>query len=339
MAPIGAPSIPGPTTPTEEPDKPQGTFLLGRYQVVDKIGVGSMASVYLALMHGPGGFQKWAAIKLLHPHLAEDDQFVDMFLDEGRIAAGIQHENVAQVFDMGRDGATYWIAMEYLHGEPLREVMLRADERRLRISPELAATICADAAEGLHAAHELRGKNGQLLGLIHRDVTPHNLFLTYDGHTKLIDFGIAKAADRLASTQPGTLKGRLAYMSPEQVRGAEVDRTTDIFTLGIVLWELTTNQRLFHMDTHFDTLEKVRVCEVPPPSSIVAGYPLGLESIVMRALAKRRQDRFQTALELSDTLRRFVVQRAASAGPKAVAQFVYQLFADRIEKRGMSLPR
>ncbi|KYF94942.1 hypothetical protein BE20_05015 [Sorangium cellulosum] len=292
-----------------------------------------MASVHLARMDGPGGFQKWVAIKRIHPHLVEDDQFVDMFLDEARIAAGINHANVAQVFDLGKDDNTYWIAMEYLHGEPLREVMRRAEERRLRISPELAARICSDAAEGLHAAHELRGKNGQLLGLVHRDVTPHNLFLTYDGYTKVVDFGIAKVADRLSSTRAGTLKGKLAYMSPEQVRGNEVDRTTDVFALGVVLWELTTNQRLFRMDTDLDTLEKVQACVVPPPSTIVPDYPIELESVVMKALAKHRQDRFQTAREFSRALQNFLMRSGIFVGSEEVAQFVQQVFADRIQKR------
>ncbi|MEJ7730972.1 MAG: protein kinase [Polyangiaceae bacterium] len=314
-------------------DKAPGTFFLGRYRVVDEIGVGGMASVHLARMDGPGGFQKWVAIKRIHPHLVEDDQFVDMFLDEARIAAGINHANVAQVFDLGKDENTYWIAMEYLHGEPLREVMRRAEDKRAQVTPELAARICSDAAEGLHAAHELRGKNGQLLGLVHRDVTPHNLFLTYDGYTKVVDFGIAKVADRLSSTRAGTLKGKLAYMSPEQVRGAEVDRTTDIFALGVVLWELTTSQRLFRMDTDLDTLEKVQACVVPPPSSLVPDYPVELESVVMKALAKRKQDRFQTARELSRALQNFLMRRGAFVGPEEVAQFVRQVFSDRIQKR------
>jgi serine/threonine protein kinase len=259
-------------------DKAAGTFFLGRYRVVEEIGVGGMASVHLGRMDGPGGFQKWVAIKRIHPNLVEDDQFVDMFLDEARIAAGINHANVAQVFDLGKDEGTYWIAMEYLHGEPLRELMRRCEERNQAISCDVAARLCADAAEGLHAAHELRGKNGQLLGLVHRDVTPHNLFVTYEGYTKVVDFGIAKVADRLSETRAGTLKGKLAYMSPEQVRGQDdVDRTTDIFALGVVLWELTTNQRLFRMDTDLDTLEKVQACVVPPPSTIVPGYPIELE--------------------------------------------------------------
>ena len=311
----------------------QATFFLGRYRVVDEIGVGGMASVHLARMDGPGGFQKWVAIKRIHPHLVEDDQFVDMFLDEARIAAGINHANVAQVFDLGKDDNTYWIAMEYLHGEPLREVMRRAEDRGQRIAPDLAARICADAAEGLHAAHELRGKNGQLLGLVHRDVTPHNLFITYDGYTKVVDFGIAKVADRLSSTRAGTLKGKLAYMSPEQVRGAEVDRTTDIFALGVVLWEITTNQRLFRMDTDLDTLEKVQACIVPPPSTMVPGYPLELEACLMKALSKRKQDRYQTAREFSRALQSYLVRSGAFVGAEEVAGFVRHVFADRIQKR------
>jgi serine/threonine protein kinase len=314
-------------------DKNHETFFLGRYRVVDEIGVGGMASVHLARMDGPGGFQKWVAIKRIHPHLVEDDQFVDMFLDEARIAAGINHANVAQVFDLGKDDNTYWIAMEYLHGEPLREVMRRCEERQNVITPELAARICADAAEGLHAAHELRGKNGQLLGLVHRDVTPHNLFCTYDGYTKVVDFGIAKVADRLASTRAGTLKGKLAYMSPEQVRGAEVDRTTDIFALGVVLWELTTGHRLFRMDTDLDTLEKVQACVVPPPSTIHPDYPVELESVVMKALAKRKEDRYPTARELSRALQGYLMRRGIMVGPEEVAVFTREVFSDRIQKR------
>src|SRR3954454_4654626 len=327
--PGGAPGSPAPASASprgKAEDKQPGTFFLGRYRVVDEIGIGGMASVHLARMDGPGGFQKWVAIKRIHPHLVEDDQFVDMFLDEARIAAGINHANVAQVFDLGKDDNTYWIAMEYLHGEPLREMMRRAEERRMRITPELAARICSDAAEGLHAAHELRGKNGQLLGLVHRDVTPHNLFLTYDAYTKVVDFGIAKVADRLSSTRAGTLKGKLAYMSPEQVRGAEVDRTTDISALGVVLWELTTNQRLFRMDTDLDTLEKVQACIVPPPSTIVRDYPPELEAVVMKALAKRKQDRYATAREFSKALQNYLLRRGAFVGPEEVAQFIRHVF-------------
>jgi serine/threonine protein kinase len=331
----GSPGGPGSQTGTRNKDqnKNAGTFFLGGYRVVDEIGVGGMASVHLARMDGPGGFQKWVAIKRIHPHLVEDDQFVDMFLDEARIAAGISHSNVATVFQLGKDDNTYWIAMEYLHGEPLREIMRRAEETARFVPTDLAARICADAAEGLHAAHELRGKNGQLLGLVHRDVTPHNLFLTYDGYTKVVDFGIAKVQDRLASTRAGTLKGKLAYMSPEQVRGQEVDRRTDVFALGVVLWELTTNHRLFRMDTDLDTLEKVQACIVPPPSTIVPDYPVELESVVMKALAKNRNERFQTARDFSRALQSFLVRRGTLIGPEEVSNYMRAMFQDRIQKR------
>lgn len=332
----GGPPSPRANPPLTQPGPSKlarPTYLLGRYRVVDELGIGGMASVHLARMDGPGGFQKWVAIKRIHPHLVEDDQFVDMFLDEARIAAGINHANVAQVFDLGKDDNTYWIAMEYLHGEPLREVIRRGEERGTRFTPALAARICADAAEGLHAAHELRGKNGQLLGLVHRDVTPHNLFLTYDGYTKVVDFGIAKVADRLSSTRAGTLKGKLAYMSPEQVRGAELDRTTDIFALGVVLWETTTNQRLFRMDTDLDTLEKVQACVVPPPSTLVPGYPKELETIVLKALAKQKEQRYQTAREFSRALQGYLMRAGLFVDSEEVAKFVRTLFADRISKR------
>jgi serine/threonine-protein kinase len=246
-----------------------GTYFLGRYRIVDEIGIGGMASVHLARMDGPGGFQKWVAIKKIHPHLVEDESFVQMFLDEARVAARISHPNVATVFDLGKHEDTYWIAMEYLHGEPLREVMRRTEELGTAMPPEIACRVIADAAEGLHAAHELLGKNGEKLGLVHRDVTPHNLFVTYDGVTKVVDFGIAKFASRMSHTRAGTLKGKLAYMSPEQVHGEGIDRRTDIFALGVVLWELTTGQRLFRMESDLDTLAKVQECNVPRPSTLI----------------------------------------------------------------------
>ncbi|MCC6646415.1 MAG: serine/threonine protein kinase [Polyangiaceae bacterium] len=314
-----------------------GTFFLGRYRVVDEIGIGGMASVHLARADGPGGFQKWVAIKRIHPHLVEDDQFIHMFLDEARIAARISHANVAQVFDLGEGDGTYWIAMEYLHGEPLREVMRCVEDGFPLPSTDIAARIVADAAEGLHAAHDLKDKGGQLLNLVHRDVTPHNLFLTYDGNVKVVDFGIAKVAGRLSQTRAGTLKGKLAYMSPEQVRGGEIDRRTDIFALGVVLWELTTGHRLFRMESDLETLEKVQACIVPSPSAVVPDYPAELESIVMRALAKAPEQRFQTARELSRALQQHLLRRGVFIGPEDVSGYVRRIFGDRIKKRDAHL--
>ena len=310
-----------------------GTYFLGRYRVVDEIGIGGMASVHLARMDGPGGFQKWVAIKKIHPHLVEDESFVQMFLDEARVAARISHPNVATVFDLGKHEDTYWIAMEYLHGEPLREVMRRTEELGTAMPPEIACRVIADAAEGLHAAHELLGKNGEKLGLVHRDVTPHNLFVTYDGVTKVVDFGIAKFASRMSHTRAGTLKGKLAYMSPEQVHGEGIDRRTDIFALGVVLWELTTGQRLFRMESDLDTLAKVQECNVLRPSTLIRGYPVDLEKIVMKALAKNRGERFKTAREFSRALQSLLMRRGLFIASDEVAAYTQSIFNDRIQKR------
>ncbi len=261
----------------KEVEKPQpATYFLGRYRVVDEIGVGGMASVHLARMDGPGGFQKWVAIKRIHPHLVEDEPFVNMFLDEARIAARISHPNVAH-------GLRPRQARGHLldrHGVPPRRAAPRGDAahrgaRAAHAARRSPCRVIADAAEGLHAAHELLGKNGEKLGLVHRDVTPHNLFVTYDGYTKVVDFGIAKFQTRACrSTRAGTLKGKLAYMSPEQVRGEPTSiGRTDIFALGVVLWELTTGQRLFRMDSDLDTLAKVQECNVPPPEHHRARLP------------------------------------------------------------------
>jgi serine/threonine-protein kinase len=310
-----------------------GPSFFGRYRLVEEIGVGGMASVHLARIDGPGGFQKWVAIKRIHPHLIADESFVHMFLDEARIAARISHPNVATVFELGKQGNTYWIAMEYLHGEPLREVMRRTGEVGGPMPPEIASRVIADAAEGLHAAHELHGKDGEKLNLIHRDVTPHNLFVTYDGATKVVDFGIAKCSSRLSNTRAGTLKGKLAYMSPEQVHGEPIDRRTDIFALGVVLWELTTGRRLFRVESDLATLEKVRDCEIPRPSAIVRAYPIDLEKIVMKALSKNRADRFATAREFSRALQSLLMRRGLFIASDEVAGYVQFIFRDRIRKR------
>ncbi|HEY4122168.1 MAG TPA: serine/threonine-protein kinase, partial [Byssovorax sp.] len=317
-------------------EEPGGVFL-GRYRVVDEIGRGGMASVHLARVDGPGGFQKWVAIKRIHPHLVENDQLVDMFLDEARMAAGISHPNVAQVFDIGKDDKTYWIAMEYLHGEPVRELQRAGEEKKAAVlPPELVARIIADAAEGLHAAHELRGKTGELLGLVHRDVSPHNLFVTYDGYTKVVDFGIAKATGRLASTHAGELKGKMAYMAPEQLRSQDLDRRTDVFALGVVLWELTTNRRLFRRDSDLETLERVQACEVPRPSELVPGYPPELEQIALKALARDKAHRFDTARAFSRALEQFLHRRAL-VGFEEIAEVMRGTFADRLAKRNKHL--
>jgi serine/threonine-protein kinase len=313
----------------------RGTRFLGRYRIVDELGAGGMSTVYLACT-GPDGSRTWVAIKRLHPHLTKDDVVARMFLDEARIAARVSHPNVAAVFDVGEQEDTYWIAMEYLDGEPLREVMRRNEELGAATSLEIACRIIADAAQGLHAAHELADQRGRPLGLVHRDITPHNMFVTYAGMTKVVDFGVAKFSSRMSGARAGTLKSKLAYMSPEQVHGEGVDRRTDIFALGVVLWELTTGRRLFRMGSDLDTLARVQECCVPRPSAVVPGYPVALERITMRALAKRREERHDTAFELVRELEAFLQTRGSIAEPSL---YLRSILGDAIEKRDALLRR
>jgi serine/threonine protein kinase len=307
---------------------------LVRYALVGEIGVGGMARVHLAYLDGPGGFRKWVAIKRIHRHLASDDTFVRMFLDEARVAARISHPHVAQVFELGRHRHTYWLAMEYLHGEPLHELICASAERgRKALDPYLSARLIAEAAEGLHAAHELRDHDGSLLNLVHRDVSPHNIFVTYDGSAKMVDFGIATGAGRLACTRVGTLKGKLAYMSPEQIRGRPLDRRADVFALGIVLWELTTGERLFRGETELETLERVQACRVPRPTKRFPGFPPELEAILLAALQKDRGLRLRSARELSRALRRFGARADGPVDCEEVSAHVREVLAHRLRAR------
>lgn len=335
--PLGANPAKGGAIWAPDSEEAKLTFFVGPYRVLGEIGVGGMAAVYLGRIDGPGGFQKWVALKRIHPHLVEDQRFVHMFLDEARIAARIQHPHVAQVYDLYLQDKTYWIVMEYLHGESVRELMRRLAKKQKRLPTLLTARLCADAARGIHAAHELKGKSGRPLNLVHRDLTPHNLFLTFDGVTKVVDFGIAKAAERLASTRVGTLKGKIAYMSPEQVRGEDVDRRTDVFALGVVLWELLTQRRLFRAESDIETMERVQACVVPPPSAIIEECPDELETVVLRALTKDKNHRYQNALELARALEAFLIRSGKVVDGSDLSAYLGDIFAQRVSERDAHL--
>jgi serine/threonine-protein kinase len=305
---------------------------IGRYELVWELGTGGMAAVFLARARGPAGFHKWFAIKRIHPHLAKDKRFVDMFLDEARIAAAIHHPNVAQVFDLGA-GDEHYIAMEYLHGEHLGVLAVRAVRQWGRIPYEIAARIVGAAADGLHHAHEARGPGGETLGLVHRDVSPQNVFVTYEGTVKLTDFGIAKAENRITHTQTGAMKGKCAYMAPEQALGQTVDRRTDVFALGIVLWEITTGRRLFKAETDAQTLMRITSGKVRRPSELESSYPPELERIVMRALATRPENRYPTAAAMARDLDRYIASTGKPAGRAEVRALMTELFSDRIHAK------
>jgi len=306
---------------------------IGRYELVWELGTGGMAAVYLARARGPAGFHKWFAIKRIHPHLAKDQRFVDMFLDEARIAAAIHHPNVAQVFDLGEEHGEHFIAMEYLHGEHLGALSVRAVREWGRVPYELAARIVSAAADGLHHAHEARGSDGESFGLVHRDVSPQNVFVTYEGTVKLTDFGIAKAENRITHTKTGGMKGKCAYMAPEQALGQTVDRRTDIFALGIVLWEITTGRRLFKAATDAQTLMRITSGKVRSPSALETSYPPELERIVMRALAQRPDQRYASAAAMARDLDRYIAATGRPAGRAEVRSAMTALFVDRIRKK------
>ncbi|HSO36888.1 MAG TPA: serine/threonine-protein kinase [Labilithrix sp.] len=278
------------------------TTAFGKYQLFASLGRGGMADVFLAVARGQMGFNKLAVIKRLRQALAEESAFRTMFLDEARLAARLSHPNIVHTYEVGEQNGVYFIAMEYLEGQSLNKVLKEALRRKDVIEPEVGARIIADALGGLAYAHALGDYDGRPLGIIHRDISPHNIFVTYDGHTKLVDFGIAKAALSSTETEVGVLKGKVAYMSPEQAMGGRIDQRADIFAMGIVLWELLARQRLMTGESAANTLHKLMNEPIPRLSKALPSVDPALEAIVMKSLEKDPQYRFQSAGEMRDAL-------------------------------------
>ena len=278
------------------------TTAFGKYQLFASLGRGGMADVFLAVARGQMGFNKLAVIKRLRQALAEESAFRTMFLDEARLAARLSHPNIVHTYEVGEQNGVYFIAMEYLEGQSLNKVLKEALRRKDVVEPEVGARIIADALGGLAYAHALGDYDGRPLGIIHRDISPHNIFVTYDGHTKLVDFGIAKAALSSTETEVGVLKGKVAYMSPEQAMGGRIDQRADLFAMGIVLWELLARQRLMTGESAANTLHKLMNEPIPRLSKALPNVDPVLEAIVMRSLEKDPQYRFQSAGEMRDAL-------------------------------------
>ena len=307
---------------------------VGRYDICFELAAGGMATIYLARVDGPGGFRKLVALKCIHPHLVRQSGFVEMFLDEARLASRIAHPNVCSVFDFGFADSAYYIAMELLTGEMVGR-LCRMVEQHPALSPLPAhagfcARIIADAAEGLHAAHELRGDDGQPLQVVHRDVSPQNLIVTYDGAVKVMDFGIARAVGQLHLTSTGTVRGKFPYMAPEQIEQAAVDRRADVWSLGVVLWELLTGKRLFHREREVDTMRAVLSAPIPAPSSVRAGIPRVLDAVALRALSRNPAHRFTTARELVLALEQPALHLPSQG---ALGEWLQQLFPDLHARR------
>ncbi len=285
---------------------------VGKYEVVSRLAMGGMAEIYLARATGIEGFEKHVVLKRILPQFAENETFVRLFLNEARIAATLDHPNIGSVYDIGQTDGAYFFTMEYLHGEDTGHILTELAKRSARIPLEHALAIIVGVASGLHFAHDKRGMDGQPMGIIHRDISPSNVVVTYDGGVKLVDFGIAKVTAHAEFTGTGALKGKIAYMSPEQCAAQPLDRRSDIFSLGVLLYEITTQTRLFKGETEVATLNNVREARVPPPSSRLRGYPPELETIVNKALARLPKDRYATGRELQLAIESFAQKNGLS---------------------------
>jgi serine/threonine protein kinase len=308
--------------------------VLGRYELLLPIAKGGMASVWAARLRGTRGFQKMVAIKTMLPGLVDDLHFERMFLDEASLASQVRHPHVIEILDLGEVDRILYLVMEWVDGEPLNIIMKYAATRG-GIPLAIAVSITAQTCRGLHAAHELRDENGALVGLVHRDVSPQNVLLTYEGVVKVVDFGVAKATSRASNeTEAGQLKGKIAYMSPEQLRGERIDRRTDVFAMGILLYMMTTGTHPFRGDDQGQTIRRISDDEpVTPPSSIVPGYPAGLEAVVLQALAKDAGKRYPTANDMLIGLTRALPPSMRPSTDEEVAEFLRALLPDRLEKR------
>jgi tRNA A-37 threonylcarbamoyl transferase component Bud32 len=304
---------------------------LGKYEIIKRLATGGMAEIFLARASGLPGFQKMVVIKRILPQLATKTDFVEMFLDEARIAATLQHPNVVQMYDVGVVDGNYFIAMEYLHGEDVRSLSRSLHRQERTLPLEHALNIIIGVASGLHYAHEKVGFDGKPLEIVHRDVTPQNIIVTYDGAVKLLDFGIAKASNRFGETRFGTLKGKVPYMSPEQCRGEPLDRRSDIFSIGIMLYELTLGKRLYHGKSDFEVLKQIVEGTVTPPRELAADYPPPLEEIVMRLLDKDKEKRYPTARDLQADLEAMVRADRLHVSPIALTRFMEETFGPKIE--------
>lgn len=291
---------------------------LGKYRLVRRIAVGGMAEVYLAVAEGLSGFEKRVVVKRLLPQHARDPELVAMFLDEARLMAALKHRHIAEVYDIGREQDDYFFAMEHVPGTDLREVLRALGGSPLPLGPAVA--IGRALALALHHAHEQRDEGGNLLGVVHRDVSPSNVLLGAAGEVKLADFGVAKWSAQRSETQHGMLKGKCAYMSPEQCRALALDRRSDVFALGVLLYEMTTGAKPFDGASDFEILNAVVAGQAAPPSARVPDYPAALEAIVVRALQARAEDRQATMSDVERDLAAFAaVQGLASSEPETAA--------------------
>ena len=312
--------------------------VLGRYELLLPIAAGGMAMVWAARVKGTRGFQKIVAVKTMLSKLSEDAQFEQMFLDEASLASQIRHPNVVEISDLGEQDGVLYLAMEWIDGVPLNQLM-KAAKPVGGVPLSVAVRIVMNACAGLHAAHELRDGKGQLIGLVHRDVSPQNILVTYDGVSKVVDFGVAKAtAMGGGATMAGQLKGKVSYMAPEQVRGEPIDRRVDIFALGIVLYALTTGKHPFRRENEAATMYTIASNDaVVSPRKFLPVYPVSLEAVLLKALAKNAADRYATASELLRALDQCLPASERANTDEDVGVFIGKLFGKKREESRAAL--
>lgn len=303
----------------------------GPYLLLERVSVGGMAEVYKAKEYGVDGFERTVAVKRILPHVAEDDEFIAMFKDEAKIAVQLAHGNIAQIYNLGNENESFYIALEYIAGRDLRAIFQKGQQAGKPMPVPQVCYVIMKICEGLDYAHNKKDKYQRPLSIIHRDVSPPNILVSYEGEVKLIDFGVAKAAGRASRTQAGILKGKFGYMSPEQVRGMPLDRRSDVFSVGVVLFETLTGTRLFQAETDFATLEKVRAVEVPRPTSLNPEIPKPLENIMYKALAREPETRYQSSIELHDELQAFMFAQGMFYSRKDLAGWMRVQYAREIE--------
>lgn len=314
----------------------------GKYRVFARLATGGMAELFLAKQPGIGGFRKTIVLKCILPHLAKEEQFVQMFLDEARIAASLEHPNIVRILEIGEQVGVYFIAMEFIRGQSLREFRKRLYKQRpTKFSPyAVSAAILAQASAGLHYAHTAVDDDGYPLQIIHRDVSPTNILVSYNGVAKIVDFGVAKATTQQHRTSAGTIKGKYRYMSPEQIANKDLDNRSDIFSLGIILYEMTTNVGLFGRRSEIEVIKAVSEAQVMAPSKFDRSYPEALETIVMKALAKERDLRYNSADELRGDLEKFMHESGEYFGTAQLAELTQEFFPDeqRTDQTGIFSP-
>lgn len=318
---------------------PAGTLVprdardFGSYQLLAKLATGGMAEIYLARPQNQAGSTDLLVLKRILPHLAEDEHFVTMFRDEADLAAKLVHKNVCHVLSFGQYAGTWFIAMEYLHGVPLSRMMTKLSKASKMLDFRVVAGIIIQACEGLHAAHEARGTDGALLGVVHRDVSPPNIMVTADGTVKVLDFGIAKARGANSRTRTGTVKGKNAYMSPEQILGKPLDRRSDIFALGVVMYEMLAIRRLFHRDSDFLTFKAITEEPIPEIRERRTDIPPGMRAALLQAMARDPNGRFETAHQFGQAIKQSVATLGGPAPTAELARLLFTDFGDEMSSR------